>query len=55
MRMKPVLKTGKSEVKPLISPPSELGVPSGSEEEFIVVVVIIIMVKESEDEVDTGC
>jgi len=33
MRMKPVLKTGRNEVKPLISPPSELGVSSGSEEE----------------------
>jgi len=58
MPMKPVLKTGKSEMKPLISPPSELGVPSGPEEELIVivvVVVIIIMVKESEDEVDTDC
>jgi hypothetical protein len=33
MPVKPVWKTGRSEVKPLISPQSELGVSSGSEEE----------------------
>jgi len=54
--MKPVLKTEKNEVKPLISPPCELGVPSGSEKkELIIIIIIIIMAKESEDEVDTDC
>jgi hypothetical protein len=31
--IKPVVKTGRNEVKPLISPRSELGLSSGSEEE----------------------
>ena len=33
MSMNPVLKIGKSEVNPLLSPSGELGVSSGSEEE----------------------
>jgi hypothetical protein len=31
--IKPVMKTGRSEVKPLISPTSEFGLSSGSEED----------------------
>jgi hypothetical protein len=31
--MKPVVKTGRSEMKPLISPTNELGLSSGSEED----------------------